>query len=315
MIPAMHQLYRALWRTPLPVRRKKFVYKKLCAYGEAMDVPFSTNFFGLRYQGNLNNSIEFNIFFYGAFEKHLLFFLRDATRRLQEREEAVGSCFCDVGANIGQHALFMSRRVERVYAFEPFLGVSDSLRRHIDLNAISNIELIELGLSDVSESLPYFAPTGHNQGIGSFDSESQDKGNRGIGQLEVQRGDEFFAAIALPDTVVFKIDVEGFEKKVIRGLTDTLHRHRPLLVCEISYGKPLSFDSAEELSAALPDDYRLLCFDNRKADGRKARRRGAKARISGQYRIVEFDRWFSRGQDDVIACPEELLPHIPRSNL
>ena len=81
----------------------KSVYKRICAEGEAPDAPFTRDFFGLCYEGNLNNSIEFNIFYYGAYEKPLLFFLREALLSLPEESRI----FCDVGANVGQHSLFM----------------------------------------------------------------------------------------------------------------------------------------------------------------------------------------------------------------
>ena len=46
----------------------------------------------------------------------------------------------------------------------------------------------------------------------------------------------------MPDeNSLFKIDVEGFEKKVIKGLRATLKKERPILVCEITYGQRLSF--------------------------------------------------------------------------
>ena len=50
--------------------------------------------------------------------KTLLFFMRDALTAL--RIQGLRGIYCDIGANIGQHALFMSLCAERVHAFEPF---------------------------------------------------------------------------------------------------------------------------------------------------------------------------------------------------
>ena len=67
--------YQFLWHQPwLNINYKKSIYKKLCAYGIIYNYPFEKEFFGLKYRGNLNNNIEFNIFYFGAFEKPLLFF-------------------------------------------------------------------------------------------------------------------------------------------------------------------------------------------------------------------------------------------------
>lgn len=310
------RLSRLLWRqTWLGLKYKKAAYKRICAQEEAPDAPFSKDFFGLRYQGNLNNSIEFNIFYYDAFEKPLLFFLRDTLLALKAAAaDQDTTVFCDVGANIGQHSLFMSNHASRVHAFEPYPVVANRLRHHIELNAIGNITQHEIGLSDKNEQLNFYAPTGRNQGIGSFDSSTVSKGNADAGKLALVRGDDYFSQAAIGAISLMKIDVEGFEKPAIAGLAQTLQRTRPILVCEVSYGGDLSFASQQQFLDSLPDDYELYTFDNRKADGSKARRRGAKARRSGHYQLVPLRQWRHSGQDDIVACPREKLPCLPRSN-
>ena len=177
---------------------------------------------------------------------------------------------------------------------------------------MTNIELHPLGLSDKSEQLDFFAPTGRNQGIGSFDASTVSKGNTRLGKLELVRGDDYLQSRQLQQPDLMKIDVEGFEKNVLRGLENTLKQARPIMVVEISYGGALSISSLEELLALLPGEYRLFTFDTRKADGSKARRSGARAKHSGAYRLVPLDRWRTSGQDDVVACPLEKLDYLPR---
>lgn len=310
-----HRILRFIWNRPwIDLRQKKGVYKKLCDYGDVPDAPFSTDFFGLKYQGNLNNSVEFSLFYLGAFEKPLLFFLRDTLDSLKNASPQASHNFFDVGANIGQHSLFMSLHADQVHAFEPYGVVSAKLERHIALNKIGNIQLHKLGLGDKEEELEFFAPTGRNQGIGSFDAGTVSKGNRILGKLALVRGDNYLAEHGLQDIALLKIDVEGFEKNVLEGLHATLEKARPIAVIEVTYGNSLSFASLNALRAALPPDYVLFRFDNRKPDGSKARRRGARAKRSGNYQLVPFDAWRTSGQDDVIACPEELQQLLPRSN-
>ena len=57
-------------------------YRQLRRNGKTPDYAFSKDFYGLKYKGNLNNNIDANVFFYGAFEKPLLFFLRDTLNAL-----------------------------------------------------------------------------------------------------------------------------------------------------------------------------------------------------------------------------------------
>ncbi len=293
------------WLSP---KVKKTAYKILNQAGNPPSAPFTTNFYGLNYQGNLQNNIEFSIYYYGAFEKPLLYFLRDTLANIKKHPSAsVATCFCDVGANIGQHALFMSQFAATVHAFEPFQTVSNRLLEQVKLNNIDNITLHSFGLSDVTQRLPFYAPTGSNQGIGSFDKETLSKGNVETGSLALRNGDEFFASYPIPRVDLMKIDVEGFEKKALAGLTAVLGKNRPIVVCEVSYGAELSFQSFSQWQSAFPPNYRFFIFDIRKANGRKDRKAGAKAKRTGHFKLIAFDQWKPSGQDDVIACPEEKL--------
>jgi FkbM family methyltransferase len=311
-----HRLYRLLWRQSwISLRYKKTLYKQLCQLGEVNSAPFETDFFGLRYQGNLNNGIEFALYYYGAFEKPLLFFLRDSLLCLcPDAAERQRSVFFDIGANIGQHSLFMSRYAGQVHAFEPFAAVSERLRHHIALNRIDNIQIHDVGLSDSNGSLPFYAPSGSNQGVGSFDAASTARGNSAAGELAITRADDYVAQHAIQRIDLVKIDVEGFEQKALAGFRNTLLQQRPLIVCEITYGEALSFPSLQSFRAALPPDYELLVFNTRKADGSTARRRGAKAKRSGAYELVSLSAWREQDQDDLVAVPKEKMQLLPLRN-
>src|SRR5690606_30665189 len=151
----------------------------------------------------------------------------------------------------------------------------ERLLHQIALNKLMHIKVHPVGLSDRNVHLPFFAPTGRNMGIGSFDASTTSKGNVSIGDLELVRGDDYFLMQGIVRIDLLKMDVEGFEKPALHGLRETLRRLRPLIVCEITYGKELSFTSRQDLLDHLPPDYELFTFDKRKADGSKARRRDA----------------------------------------
>ena len=308
-----HWLWQQAW---LPGAVRRIAYKRLNALDEAPDAPFEMDFFGLRYQGNLKNGIEFAMYHYGAFEKPLLYFLRDTLLALREARQRSdqGSRFLDVGANIGQHSLFMSKYADHVHAFEPYHAVANRLREHIVLNNIDNICLHEMGLSDKNGKQPFYAPVGSNKGVGSFDSRSQQRGNRPAGELVVRRGDDFLSEIGVAHIDLMKIDIEGYERRALQGMRRLLEASRPVIVCEITYGQPLSFNSKEDLLGCLPHDYELLCFDTRKRNGEAARRRGARAKRNGNYRLLPLTTWRDSDQDDLVAVPGELLSLIPRRN-
>lgn len=310
---ALNTLYRLLWccQRQLPRSLSRSLYKRLLRRGIAPDHAFAADFYGVRYEGTLSNNIDFNIYYYGAFEKHVLHFLGDTLQAMAPKNDGV---FIDIGANVGQHSLYMQRFADKVIAFEPWEPVRARFEHHIAVNGITNIEVQPLGVSNSNSRLPFFAPSGSNAGVGSFDASSVEKGNLPAGELELVRGDDFFAARPELKIDLIKIDVEGFEKFALEGLRETLARNRPVVICELTYDTPVSFQSLEELQGAFPENYRLLTFDTRKPDGSKARRREARTRHSGAYRLVPYGRMLTSGQDDIIACPVERLEQLPLSH-
>ena len=79
------------------------------------------NAFGLNYKGNLSSFLDWSVFFYGAYEKEYLYFLRDLIT------DSTSTIFIDVGANIGHHSLFMSQYCKEVHSFEPNPNVRERL--------------------------------------------------------------------------------------------------------------------------------------------------------------------------------------------
>jgi hypothetical protein len=129
-----------------------------------INYPFTVEVYGYKYQGTTGDVIDDWILAYGAFEKDILFFMRDYARA-RNNPDAV---FLDVGACEGQHSLFMSRYVKEVHAFEPYPPVADRFRRMIALNGFSNIHLHEVGLGHKDSLLPFQPPGGQNMGQGSY---------------------------------------------------------------------------------------------------------------------------------------------------
>ena len=63
---------------------------------------FDLDFYDLRYHGDFEYYLDWYIYFFGAYEKKELFLLWDLVADIPD------SVFVDVGANIGQHSLYMA---------------------------------------------------------------------------------------------------------------------------------------------------------------------------------------------------------------
>jgi FkbM family methyltransferase len=235
------------------------VLRYFCNPIDVASCPFEIDFFGFKYLGDLSSYIDWAVYFYGGYEKQELFLLRDLARAKSD------PVFVDVGANVGQHSLFMSKFCSQVHAFEPYVPVRQQLETKIAANNVKNIVVHEVGLGEAHQELDFFAPTGRNLGTGSF-VPTNVAGNRECSErLEVVNGDNYFDHLQLDKIDLIKIDVEGFEKSVLLGLTNTLRKHRPTVVLEFSDDTRNAFNDPDELTTLVPKGYSInLVMSNRK---------------------------------------------------
>ena len=192
---------------------------------------FEIGFFGHAYSGNLANFIDWNVFYYGAFQLHEIRLLSAIANALRTSGKPVN--FFDVGANIGHHSLFMSRHADRIFSFEPFSVVRDEMVRKLNHAGVSNVTIFPVALGDRNEIGTFHPPTGANQGTGTLGSNLPDNASSEKISVQVVRGDDFFAANHLPPITLLKMDVEGYETKVLEGLRNTIWRDRPPIFVEI----------------------------------------------------------------------------------
>src|SRR5205085_6168122 len=102
---------------------------------------FESRLGGLRYRGNLAEHIDRAIFYFGSYSPAELDFLTFAAGKAR-REGALN--FFDIGANVGQHSLWLAGRADRVIAFEPSTRAARQFRANLELNGIGNVELFEV---------------------------------------------------------------------------------------------------------------------------------------------------------------------------
>jgi len=145
-----------------------------------------------------------------------------------------GDVFYDIGANIGFFSLVAAQRVGvrgRVYAFEPVLGNATAIVRNAKLNGIDKIEVFREAVG---------ATTGRGQlllarhiGGAVLASAGAPPDMRGRIEVDVIALDDVIVRRNLQPPTLVKIDVEGAEIDVLRGMTGTLRMHHPNVIYEI----------------------------------------------------------------------------------
>jgi FkbM family methyltransferase len=161
-----------------------------------------------------------------VYERDVLEFLRD---RIFNTADASTSVAIDVGANIGNHSLFLADLFARVIAFEPNPLARSLLEINIELNGIENVEVRPVGLSDQNGTATLeFDP----RNLGAASS-TELRGTAAIARrttIDLVIGDE---AIESSEAVAFiKVDVEGAEEAVLKGLERTMRTHAPIVMIE-----------------------------------------------------------------------------------
>jgi FkbM family methyltransferase len=134
----------------------------------------------------------------------------------------------DVGANVGNHALFFATQCDaaRVVVVEPNPLALAALVANVALNGLRDVislDALGVGLGAASESGLFMKR--HDRNLGAT---RMVRGQGGA--LEVHPGDALFADETFD---LIKIDVEGMELEVLAGLQETVARCRPMLFVEV----------------------------------------------------------------------------------
>ena len=168
----------------------------------------------------------------GVWEPHITAVMR--------RLLAKGDVFVDVGAHIGYHTLLASRLVGEtghVYAFEPSPARHGELVENIARNALSNVTTFELAAGATESVATLFEAPRTNTSASTMVSRAARDSSAGDERRDVRVApvQDCIAEEDIPRVRVVKVDVEGFEIEVLRGLGRILARGSQLaLVVEIS---------------------------------------------------------------------------------
>jgi len=212
--------------------------------------------FGSRITGDTEDLIQRYLYFFGTWEPNISTWLA-ATLKADDG-------FIDVGANIGHHSLLASGIVGDggiVVAIEAAQWIHAILDEHVALNRRHNIRSVHVAAA-AEHGVVRLYP-GHSGNIGKTSTISREGPSVQVTAMpltEILRDDEVRRAR------VIKIDVEGAELQVLRGLVQLLPRlrHDLEIIMEIS---PEAGEDAEtsygEIFITLQDHgFKAYQFDN-----------------------------------------------------
>jgi FkbM family methyltransferase len=205
--------------------------------------------FGATFLTDTQDLIQRYLYEFGVWEPHL-------THWLQQRLKP-GDVFIDAGANIGYYSVLASKLVGPsggVVAIEASPDFHRRLTTHARMNGCTNVRAVRAAVSDRERKVRFVLASSRNMGANSvvpYDGAAEST-------FET-------VAVPLPHVItaqeiararVIKIDVEGAEGAVLRGLAPMLGRLRPdaELAIEVTPQRMGQLgDSVEELLETLKD--------------------------------------------------------------
>ena len=207
-IPILKRLYPSIFRRYLMLIGK---YK--------LNIKINNFIFEI----DIRESIERKTYFIREYEKKRMDQLHFLSNKINSE------ILVDIGANIGFYSILFSDRFDQIYSFEPNKRNFKVLKRNIDNNKLKNIQIFNFGLGENKEFL-----IGNSNSKGELFQTSGfsiNKDNKKGEKVSVQKGDEVLHF--KNKTITIKIDVEGFEFFVLKGLKSALVNNLCILQIEI----------------------------------------------------------------------------------
>jgi FkbM family methyltransferase len=152
------------------------------------------------------------------------------------KKVGVGETWLDIGAHYGYTAIALSKLVGptgRVYAFEPMLNTAGCVSRTRILNNLAQLTVVPSALGNCED----LAIASLSTSRGMIDSTVEDKGGGKVTFL-VSQLDWLWPRISEghPHIDGIKIDVQGMEINVLKGMAGVLRSYKPKLFVELHYG-------------------------------------------------------------------------------
>ncbi|WP_342642063.1 FkbM family methyltransferase [Rhodoligotrophos ferricapiens] len=136
-----------------------------------------------------------------------------------------GMCFIDIGANAGLFSLMAAERVGPdgvVIAFEPSPQQYGYLIRNIRANGFRNILPLPMAVSDMTQRIAFSAGNAAHSGKDHVLADGEEADAVSVFGVKIAEDLKAVASFCRGRKTMIKIDVEGFEQQVLRGIRNVI---------------------------------------------------------------------------------------------
>ena len=201
--------------------------------------------------------LALSISHYGTYE--------ELESKIMEEKIEMGNIVVDVGANIGLHTLNMARIVGntgQVFAFEPDPSNFEILKKNVKINNYKNIILEQKAVGDKHGRTTLYQ-SDHPGKHRIFPQTEQAKSQV---QVELTNLDNYFDSDMIDKINFIKIDVEGLEFSVLKGMKNILKNNKNIKILFEFVPKDTmeaGFIPIELLNYLTSNGFKLYCMDEK----------------------------------------------------
>jgi FkbM family methyltransferase len=236
-------------------RGKAWLIERLLGFFRLhVDEDFDVVRDGLRWRLNPSDFVHADVFWLGRKDYYDVYHLQ---KLLQP-----GYVFFDVGANFGYYSLVLASRLNKqcvIHAFEPNPPTLARLRHHVAINGLQDaVHVHDLALSDQVGTAALATKEGNSGGTHVVAADATST------LVQLTTLDAFCDEQRLTRLDAVKIDVEGFEERVLLGGRRTLSRWRPVLLLELEPARLHDKETSVERVVRLLQELGYSLFASRR---------------------------------------------------
>lgn len=152
----------------------------------------------------------------------------DCEAAVAAEQVSSGGWIVDAGANIGLTALEFSRKADRVIAIEPNPPSVARLRRNLELNGVTNVEIVEAAVGAQAGQVTF-----HQSRSSTLSSASMIPPHHTRSFTVSQTTlDSIWEEAGRPAVTLVKLDIEGGELDALRGAGNLIESQKPAILLE-----------------------------------------------------------------------------------
>ena len=167
-----------------------------------------------------------------------------------------GDVVFDIGANVGYFSLGCSKLVGKngkIYSFEAIPETADILKKNCHLNCLHNITLYKKAVSNKREKKTFLIPDqGENHTMASMVWHKEDRSAKKVSVDSIVI--DYNSELSELSPAFIKIDVEGSEAFVLKGMKSMLQNNSPIIFIECS-------EAGRKESWSLLTSFGYTCYE------------------------------------------------------